>query len=92
MAGRRRVGRRRGGRRSAVGDRVDRVPRRTRATVRWAAVAPEGGLTPLLLVPDAASGRRLFPVPDGMPLTTAALAEPLAVGMQAVNQSEARAG
>ncbi len=27
-----------------------------------------------------------------MPLTTAALAEPLAVGMQAVNQAEARAG
>jgi (R,R)-butanediol dehydrogenase / meso-butanediol dehydrogenase / diacetyl reductase len=53
---------------------------------------PQGGLTPLLHVPDAANGRRLFHVPDGMPLTTAALAEPLAVGMQAVNQSGAEPG
>jgi len=52
----------------------------------------QGGLTPLLHVPDAASGRRLFKLPDDMPLTTAALAEPLAVGMQAVNQSEAKPG
>lgn len=52
----------------------------------------EGGLTPVLHVPEAASRRRLFRVPDGMPLTTAALAEPLAVGMQAVNQSQARPG
>jgi (R,R)-butanediol dehydrogenase / meso-butanediol dehydrogenase / diacetyl reductase len=53
---------------------------------------PQGGLTPFLHVPDAASGQRLFRVPDGMPLTTAALAEPLAVGMQAVNQSAAEPG
>lgn len=53
---------------------------------------PQGGLTPLLHVPDAANGRRLFRVPDDMPLTTAALAEPLAVGMQSVNQSGARPG
>ncbi len=52
----------------------------------------QGGLTPLLHVPEAADGRRLFRVPDDMPLTTAALAEPLAVGMQAVNQSEAKPG
>ena len=52
----------------------------------------QGGLTPLLHVPDAANGRRLFAVPDGMALTTAALAEPLAVGMQSVNQSEAKPG
>jgi 2-desacetyl-2-hydroxyethyl bacteriochlorophyllide A dehydrogenase len=52
----------------------------------------EGGLTPLLRVPEAANGRRLFRVPDGMALTTAALAEPLAVGMQAVNQSDAKPG
>jgi threonine dehydrogenase-like Zn-dependent dehydrogenase len=52
----------------------------------------QGGLTPLLHVPGAADGRRLFPVPDDMPLVTAALAEPLAVGMQAVNQSEAKPG
>lgn len=53
---------------------------------------PQGGLTPLLHVPEAADGTRLHRVPDGMPLTTAALAEPLAVGMQAVNQSEAVPG
>jgi threonine dehydrogenase-like Zn-dependent dehydrogenase len=52
----------------------------------------QGGLTPLLHVPDAASGRRLFRVPDNMSLTIAALAEPLAVGMQAVNQSAAQPG
>jgi threonine dehydrogenase-like Zn-dependent dehydrogenase len=51
-----------------------------------------GGLTPLLLVRNAAGARRLFPVPEGMPLTTAALAEPLAVGMQAVNQAEVEVG
>lgn len=53
---------------------------------------PQGGLTPMLHVPEAADGRRLFKVPDGMPLTTAALAEPLAVGMQSVNQSGAKPG
>ena len=52
----------------------------------------QGGLTPLLHVPGAAGGRRLFAVPDDLALTTAALAEPLAVGMQAVNQSEAKSG
>jgi len=52
----------------------------------------QGGLTPVLHVPGAADGTRLFKVPDGMPLTTAALAEPLAVGMQSVNQSGAQPG
>jgi (R,R)-butanediol dehydrogenase / meso-butanediol dehydrogenase / diacetyl reductase len=50
--------------------------------------AAEGGLTPFLLVREAAKGRRLFPVPDEMKLRVAALAEPAAVGMQAVNQGE----
>ena len=54
--------------------------------------ATQGGLTPLLQVPDTAGGRRLYRVPDGMPATTAALAEPPAVGMQAVNQSGAEPG
>jgi threonine dehydrogenase-like Zn-dependent dehydrogenase len=54
--------------------------------------AAEGGLTPLLLVREAAKGRRLFRVPDGVPLHIAALAEPLAVGMQAVNQAEVARG
>jgi threonine dehydrogenase-like Zn-dependent dehydrogenase len=52
----------------------------------------EGGLTDALLVREAAAGRRLFPVPEGMPLDHAALGEPLAVGMQAVNQAEVTPG
>ena len=75
----------------SIGDRVAICP----SDVGGGAIGTgggQGGLTPLLRVPDAASGRRLFKVPDDMPLTTAALAEPLAVGMQAVNQSEAKAG
>ena len=54
--------------------------------------ADEGGLTPLLLVREAAKGRRLFPVPDDMGLQVAALTEPTAVGMQAVNQGEVEPG
>lgn len=53
--------------------------------------AGEGALTHELLVRDAARGR-LYPVPDGMPLRTAALAEPLGVGMQAVNQAAVTMG
>jgi threonine dehydrogenase-like Zn-dependent dehydrogenase len=52
----------------------------------------EGGLTPLLLVRGAATGGRLLAVPKEMPLRVAALAEPLAVGMQAVNQAEVARG
>lgn len=52
----------------------------------------QGGLTPLLHVPEAADGTRLFKVPEGISLTTAALAEPAAVGMQSVNQSQAKPG
>ncbi len=48
--------------------------------------AAEGGLTPLLLVTEADSGR-LHPVPDDLPLDVAALAEPLAVGMRAADQA-----
>ena len=54
--------------------------------------AAEGGLTPLLLVREAANGRRLYRVPDPMPLRVAALTEPLAVGIQAVNQADVRPG
>lgn len=51
--------------------------------------APHGGLAPLLLV-TAADRSRLFRVPDHVPLDVAAFAEPLAVGMHAVDQVEAR--
>ncbi len=51
----------------------------------------QGGLTPLLLVTDADRGR-LRPVPDGLPLDVAAFAEPLAVGMHAVDQADVEPG
>jgi threonine dehydrogenase-like Zn-dependent dehydrogenase len=54
--------------------------------------AAEGGLTPALLVREAARARRLFRVPDELPLEVAALAEPLAVGMQAVARAEVAPG
>jgi len=53
---------------------------------------PVGGLTPSLLLQNARLGERVFPVPDGVPLTVAALAEPLGVGMQAVNQADVAPG
>ena len=53
---------------------------------------PVGGLTPSLLLRNARMGERVFPVPDGVPLTVAALAEPLGVGMQAVNQADVSPG
>lgn len=49
--------------------------------------APQGGLTPLLLVPEVDRGR-LHSIPDGMPLDIASFAEPLGVGMHAVEQAE----
>jgi 2-desacetyl-2-hydroxyethyl bacteriochlorophyllide A dehydrogenase len=75
----------------AVGDRVVVCPSDIGGGTMGTGGA-QGGLTPVLHVPEAANGRRLFRVPDELPLTTAALAEPLAVGMQAVNQSEAKPG
>ncbi|MGZ4706802.1 MAG: zinc-dependent alcohol dehydrogenase [Acidimicrobiales bacterium] len=75
----------------AVGDRVVVCPS-DGGNGPMGTGGPVGGLTPMLHVPDVAGGKRLFRVPEGMPLTTAALAEPLAVGMQAVNQSEAEPG
>lgn len=76
----------------AVGDRVVVCPSSVDGGMPMGTGGGQGGLTPRLHVPEAASGKRLFRVPDAMPLTTAALAEPLAVGMQAVNQSEAVPG
>jgi threonine dehydrogenase-like Zn-dependent dehydrogenase len=52
----------------------------------------EGGLAPELHVREAARGRRVFPVPDALPLDLAALTEPLDVGIHAVEQSEAVPG
>jgi (R,R)-butanediol dehydrogenase/meso-butanediol dehydrogenase/diacetyl reductase len=76
---------------AAAGDRVVVHPADDELG-RIGSGAPEGGLTPLLLVREAAKGRRLFHVPDAMTLRVAALAEPAAVGMQAVNQGDVAPG
>jgi threonine dehydrogenase-like Zn-dependent dehydrogenase len=52
----------------------------------------QGGFAPELLVPNAAAGGALFPIPDDLPDERAALAEPLGVGMQAVNRAEVSPG
>jgi threonine dehydrogenase-like Zn-dependent dehydrogenase len=52
----------------------------------------EGGFAPLLLVRNAAAGESLLLVPDALPIEIAALAEPLGVGMNAVDQVEAKPG
>jgi len=52
----------------------------------------QGGLTPRLLVTEAARPGRLFRVPESVPLDVAAFAEPLAVGMRAVEQADVAPG
>jgi len=76
---------------AAVGDRVVVHPV-DEELGRLGSGAEEGGLTPLLLVREAAKGRRLFPVPDSMSFEVAALAEPTGVSLQAVNQAEVQPG
>ncbi len=75
----------------SVGDRVVVHPV-DEELGRLGSGASEGGLTPLLLVREAARGRRLFAVPDGMPLRTAALAEPTAVAIHAADQADVAPG
>ncbi|HEY3833654.1 MAG TPA: zinc-binding dehydrogenase [Acidimicrobiia bacterium] len=75
----------------AIGDRVVVHPGNDELG-RIGNGAPEGGLTPALLVREAVRGTRLFPVPDAVPLDIAALTEPLDVGMHAVEQSDAAPG
>ncbi len=53
---------------------------------------PEGAFCSKLLVRDAGAGRNLFPIPDDMPFELAALAEPLGVGMNAVNRVRVKPG
>ncbi len=52
----------------------------------------EGAFTPRLLVRNVSEDRCLIRIPDALPLELAALAEPLGVGMQAVNRSRAKPG
>jgi threonine dehydrogenase-like Zn-dependent dehydrogenase len=82
-----------------VGAEVDRVRVGDRVVVepgneqlgRIGGGGPEGGLTPELLVREADAGL-LHPVPDALSLEVAAFAEPLAVGMHAVEQADVQPG
>ena len=73
-----------------VGDRVVVQPGNEELG-RIGGGGPEGGLTPELLVRQADAGL-LHPVPDHVPLDVAAFAEPLAVGMHAVEQADVQPG
>lgn len=75
--------------RHAVGDRVVVLPGNDELG-RIGCGTEHGGLAPFLLVGEA--DIRLYTVPDGLDLVTAALAEPLAVGMNAVDQAEVGEG
>ena len=73
-----------------VGDRVVVQAGSTENISKYGSGGPFGGLTPLLRVtePDV----RLHRVPDHVPLDVAAFAEPLAVGMHAVDQADVKPG
>lgn len=74
---------------SRVGDRVV-VQAGADDLGKYGSGGPHGGLTPLLQVTEA--DRRLHRVPDHVPLDVAAFAEPLAVGMHAVDQADVGPG
>jgi threonine dehydrogenase-like Zn-dependent dehydrogenase len=75
----------------AVGDRVVVHPGNDELG-RIGNGGAQGGLTPLLLVREAARPGRLLRVPEHVPLDVAAFAEPLAVGMRAVEQASVAPG
>ncbi|MDG2335322.1 MAG: zinc-binding dehydrogenase [Myxococcota bacterium] len=83
----------------SVGDEVTGIEVGTRVVVDPQGAAnqignggSEGAFTPRLLVRNAAGGESLIPIPGDLSFEMAALAEPLGVGMRAVNQSRAQAG
>jgi threonine dehydrogenase-like Zn-dependent dehydrogenase len=53
---------------------------------------PAGAFAPRVLVREVESGEVLFPIPDALPFDRAALAEPLGVGMHAVERAGAVPG
>lgn len=76
---------------TAVGDRVVVHPGNDELG-RIGNGTGEGGLAPAVLVREAARGGRLYRVPDALALDVAALAEPLAVAMRAVERAEVAPG
>jgi len=49
---------------------------------------PDGAFAPYLLVRNATLGGSILPIPDDLPFDRAALAEPLSVGLHAVNRAD----
>ena len=70
----------------AVGDRVALDPRDPAGGPVLGNGGSEGGFTPRLFVRDVVGAKRLYKLPDTMSFETAALAEPLGVGMNAVDK------
>lgn len=87
---------------SAVVDRVGAEVRRFRAGQRVVVNplaggnigngGPGGAFAPEVLVTEVDAGVSLFPIPEALGFDQAALAEPLAVGMHAVDRAELSAG
>lgn len=71
----------------AVGDRVALDPRNAESGPIIGNGGPEGGFAPLLRVRNAADRKMLHRLPTDMPFEIAALAEPLGVGMNAVDKA-----
>ncbi len=74
----------------AVGDRVIVNPMTKSGVIGNG--ASEGAFAPYLLVKDVTEGNVLHHMPPGVSFETAALVEPLAVSMHAVNRSNAAPG
>ncbi len=54
--------------------------------------APQGAFAPRVLVPAAADGHAIHPIPDDLSMDIAALAEPLSVGLHGVDQTNPQPG
>ena len=83
-----------------VGSEVTNVARGTRVVMNPIAAANtvgnghplSGGFCPEVVARNVTEPGVLFEIPDGLPSDVAALAEPLGVGMQAVNQADVTPG
>lgn len=80
-----------------VGDRVQGIWPGQRCAVNPDAGligggGPTGAFAPFILVPDAHAGTNICSIPDSLPLETAALAEPLSVGLHGVNIGRVQPG
>lgn len=74
----------------SLGQRVIINPMATSAVIGNG--GPEGAFSEAVLVSDARVGASLLPIPEGVPYEVAALTEPLAVALHAVNRAEVKPG